>query len=112
MTKSGHPFLSGIAAFAFAFALAANVAHPINPVFAENFPDPTVWQSLDGTWFAASTSQKILKSRDFFHWEDTGKRMFSDEEYGRIHSDWQQVWALDAFRLGDEWLMYVACAGE
>ena len=106
MTKSGHPFLSGIAAFA--FALAANAAHPTNPVFAENFPDPTVWQSPDGTWFAASTSQKILKSRDFFHWEDTGKRMFSDEEYGRIHNDWRQVWAPDAFRLGDEWLMYVA----
>ncbi|MBO7683729.1 MAG: family 43 glycosylhydrolase [Kiritimatiellae bacterium] len=83
-------------------------AAPENPVFAGDFPDPTVWQSPDGTWYAASTSQRILKSRDFFHWEDTGKRIFTDEEYVRIRREWRHVWAPDAFRLGGEWLMFVA----
>ena len=62
------------AAVVAAFALAANAAEVLsNPIWPENFPDPTVWQTPDGTWLATATSQagrtpqKILESRDFIH---------------------------------------------
>ncbi len=73
-----------------------------------DFPDPTVWQAPDGTFRAAATSQKILKSRDFFCWEDTGRRIFSDGEYERIRKNWKWIWAPEAFKIGDEYLMYVS----
>ncbi len=98
-----------------ALLLAANAAAGVsaNPVWPENFPDPTIWQSSDGTWLATASSQakktpqKILESRDFFQWEDSGRRVFADDEYAEIRKNWKEVWAPDAFRLGDEWLMYV-----
>ena len=79
-----------------------------NPVWKGSFPDPTVWRTPDGTYLATSTSLTILESSDFFHWRDTGRRLFSNVELRRIRSEWKMVWAPDSFRLGDEYLMYVA----
>lgn len=79
-----------------------------NPVCETSFPDPTTWRAPDGTWRATSTALKILKSGDFFHWTDTGKKLFTKTELARIHKDWKAIWAPDAFRLGDEYLMFVS----
>ena len=96
-------------AAALAVALAASASADFsNPVWSGSFPDPTFWRAPDGTFLAASTSQNILKSRDFFHWQNTGKRIFSGAEYRRIHAEWKWIWAPDAFRLGGEYLMYVS----
>ena len=79
-----------------------------NPVWPAPCPDPTFWRAPDGTWRAASTAQAILKSADFFHWEDTGKRLFTAEEHARIRKDWAHIWAPDVFKLGDEYLLFVS----
>ncbi len=63
-----------------ALALAARAAAWTNPVLPEPCPDPTFWQAPDSTWRCASTAQRILKSKDFLHWKDLGKRLFTDEE--------------------------------
>ena len=89
-------------------AAAAGIPPAKNPVWPEDFPDPTFWRAPDGTFRAAATSQKILKSKDFFTWTDTGKRIFSDAEYAQVKKKWKWIWAPDAFKLGDEYLMYVA----
>ena len=81
---------------------------PANPVWGRSFPDPTTWCAADGTWRATSTSRGILRSRDFFHWEHTGRSIFSKEETRRIHARWKNIWAPDVFRLGDEYLLYVS----
>ena len=78
------------------------------PAWPKNFPDPTLWRAEDGTWRASSTSKQILKSVDFIHWEDTGRKLFSKEEFKRIHKDWKNIWAPDAFKIGDEWIVYVS----
>jgi len=94
-----------------ALALAAAMqccAAEGNPVWAKSFPDPTTWRLPDGTWRAASTSLAVLKSDDFLHWSDTGRKIFSKDEIARIHKDWKCIWAPDAFKLGDEYLMFVA----
>ena len=79
-----------------------------NPVWKKSFPDPTTWRAPDGTWRATSTAMKILKSADFTHWTDTGRRIFNTDDWKRIHSAWRCVWAPDAFKIGDRYLMYVA----
>lgn len=73
-----------------------------------SFPDPTFWRAPDGTWRATSTSLRILKSDDFFTWQDTGRMLFSKKDRARIRERWRHVWAPDAFKLGGEYLMYVA----
>ena len=91
-----------------AVAMLAHVAQCAvwtNPVWRADCADPTFWQAPDGTWRAASTAKSILKSKDFFHWEDTGKRLFTDAEYARISKEWAHVWAPDMFKLGDHRLM-------
>lgn len=93
-------------------AMASCAAEWENPVWAGSFPDPTFWRAPDGTHLATSTSLKILKSRDFFHWKDTGKLMFAPDEHRRIRSKWKKIWAPDAFRLGGDYLMYVALVND
>ena len=100
---------AGFAGLALLYAAsAAGIPHVKNPVWPEDFPDPTFWRAPDGTFRAAATSQKILKSKDFFTWTDAGKRIFSDAEYAQVKKKWKWIWAPDAFKLGDEYLMYVA----
>ncbi len=94
-----------------AVAMLAHVAQCAvwtNPVWRADCADPTFWQAPDGTWRAASTAKSILKSKDFFHWEDTGKRLFTDEEYARISKEWAHIWAPDMFKLGDEYLLFIS----
>ena len=108
------PLMMAVAALscmAAAEAVRAGVARtkpPANPVWAWSFADPTTWRAPDGTWRAASTSRRILRSRDFFHWEDSGKSLFSGAELRRIRTKWRNIWAPDVFRLGDEYLLYVS----
>ena len=88
------------------FALCSGAAE--NPVWEKGFPDPTTWRAPDGTWRATSTVMKILKSADFLHWTDTGRQIFSAGDLQRIRRKWKHVWAPDAFKIGDRYLMYVA----
>ncbi len=87
--------------------LAASAAIE-NPVWAKDFPAPTTWRADDGTWRATSTALTILKSSDFRHWESTGRRVFTHDDEKRIRKEWKEIWAPDAFRLGDEYLLYVS----
>ena len=101
--KRGQASFLMLAVFAALSAAGAVEA----PVWSEDFPDPTTWRAPDGTWYASSTTLKILKSGDFLHWSDTGTRIFAQDELKRIHGKWKHIWAPDAFRLGDEFLMFV-----
>ena len=89
------------------WAGASAFALPTNPVFPESTPDPTCWRAPDGTWRLASTSQKILKSKDFFTWEDTGRRLFTREDERRIRHEWKNIEAPDVIKLGNEYRLYV-----
>ena len=96
-------------AFSSFIGLTVFAANKINnPVFPKDFPDPTTWQAPDGTWRAISTSHKILKSKDFFTWENTGERAISHEELAPFRKRFDNVWAPDVFKNGDEYLMYIS----
>ena len=91
-----------------AAALSAHGAAWTNPVWQADCADPTFWQAPDGSWRCSSTAKSILRSKDFFRWEDTGKRLFTDEEYARIRKKWAHIWAPDMFKLGDEYLLFIS----
>ena len=101
-------FCATFVAFLLAAQSTSQAASWSNPVWPDACPDPTFWQAPDGTWRCASTAQSILKSTDFFRWEDTGKRLFTDEEYARIRKNWAHIWAPDMFKLGDEYLLFIS----
>ena len=103
---SGMKILSLLALAA--AALSAHGAAWTNPVWRADCADPTFWQAPDGFWRCSSTAKSILRSKDFFRWEDTGKRLFTDEEYARIRKEWAHIWAPDMFKLGDEYLLFVS----
>ncbi|MBQ3807592.1 MAG: family 43 glycosylhydrolase [Kiritimatiellae bacterium] len=96
-----------IAPYSFTLLRLTTAGAP-QPNWPGNFPDPTVWRADDGTWRATSTSLRILRSDDFFHWEDTGLKAFAKDELKRIHGKWKHIWAPDSFKLGDELLLYVS----
>ncbi len=91
-----------------AIALSAHGATWTNPAWPGDCADPTFWQAPDGTWRCSSTAKSILRSNDFFHWENTGKHLFTEEEYARIRKEWAHIWAPDMFKLGDEYLLFVS----
>lgn len=84
------------------------VAAVENPVWKKSFPDPTIWKAPDGSYRATSTALTILKSDDFLKWKATGKRVFTRDDERRIRREWKNIWAPDAYKLGDEYLMYVS----
>lgn len=80
---------------------------PANPLTPFSSADPTFWRAPDGSWRASSTGQRILKSRDFFTWEDTGRRLFTQADEQRIRAEWHQIWAPDVTRINGLYYLYV-----
>lgn len=78
-----------------------------NPVWPEDSPDPTVWNGGDGNWYSSSTCQRILKSRDLVHWEDTGKSLLEESEVRWIKSQWPNIWAPDVVKIGEWYNLYL-----
>jgi len=85
---------------------AVNGIEYINPIWPHDNPDPTVWRGGD-FWYAASTSQRILKSRNLVHWEDTERILLEPAEYDWIKQSWPHVWAPDVIKIGDWYNLYM-----
>ncbi len=86
---------------------AARGTVPTNPVHPASTPDPTCWRAPDGTWRLSSTSLRILRSADFFTWEDTGRRLFTREDERQICSRWRHIWAPDVVKIGNVYHLYI-----
>lgn len=103
-----HVVLALACPFAGSAGLCRGEARCPQPVWSENFPDPTTWRAPDGSWRATSTTLKILRSDDFFTWKDTGRRVFSAEDERRIRGKTKHIWAPDVYRIGGNYLIYVS----
>ena len=86
-------------------AMAGSIAYE-NPVWRQDSPDPTVWQA-DGIYYASSTAQRILESRDLVHWRDTGRRLLEQMEYEWIKQTWPHVWAPEVVKIGEWYNLYL-----
>lgn len=89
-----------------------------NPVWADDFPDPSVERGLDGYFYSYATGQRCRKSKDLVHWEALpnciGRPTWNDSTYvnaeGKRVTDYYSFWACDVSRVDDRYLMYYACA--
>jgi arabinan endo-1,5-alpha-L-arabinosidase len=83
-----------------------------NPVFDEDFPDPTVVRT-GGGWFYVYATQALVggrmqniqaaRSRDLKHWERTGDALPSKPAWA---NETQFFWAPDVHLRGDTFFMY------
>ena len=50
-------------------SLLATAQEVENPVWATNWPDPTIWQAENGMYYCLATNpRRMLHSTDLFHW--------------------------------------------
>ena len=79
-----------------------------NPVIAEDWPDPTVWDGGDGWRYSVATGLKKLKrSRDLVRWEDAGDPL-TPEARRTLTNLTRSVWAPSVTKVGAKWLLYVS----
>jgi len=87
-----------------------------NPVFDEDFPDPTVIDAGDGWYYAYATQGdvagrvhniQVARSRDLVRWERAGDALPSKPTWA---STTQLFWAPDVQRRGRTFYMYFSAA--
>ena len=105
MTRRNLVFSAAVAFNVFCNGGNGGIAYE-NPVWRQDSPDPTVWQA-GGIYYASSTGQRILESRDLVHWRDTGRRLLEQTEYAWIKQTWPHVWAPDVVKIGEWYNLYM-----
>ena len=89
-----------------------------NPVFAADFPDPSVQRSPDGWFYAYATGPNCLKSNDLVHWQRVSRVIdrptWNDTIHvtpnGKSKNIYYSFWACDVSRVKNRYIMYYACA--
>ncbi len=91
-----------------------------NPVFAHDWPDPTVWQGDDSLYYSFSTAGttyakgrgKFLWSADMVTWDTIPDYVWADETLAQLKQYGNSFWAPQVTRVGGRWLMYLTCYGK
>lgn len=105
-----------VALFGAAHTAAAQVSTYTNPVFDEDFPDPTVIDAGGGWFYAYATQTDIggrvlniqtARSRDLVRWERAGDALPVKPVWA---SQTQLFWAPDVHRRGRTFYMYFSAA--
>lgn len=88
-----------------------------NPVFAYDWPDPTVWQGDDQRFYTYSTAGttynkglgKMLWSDDMVRWDTITDVVLTPATLQTLRSYGQHLWAPQILKVQDRWLMYLSC---
>ena len=89
-----------------------------NPVYASDFPYPSVQRCQDGYFYVYATGQRCLRSTDLVSWERLSnvisRPTWNDSTYigedGKQKTDSYNFWACDVNYVDGKYLMYYACA--
>lgn len=80
-----------------------------NPVIAEDWPDPAVWQGEDGAFYSVATGLKTIRtSRDLIDWTDLGKNPLTPEAAATLRAISPNWWAPCVKRLDGKWVLYIS----
>ena len=90
-----------------------------NPVFAHDWPDPTVWRGDDSLYYSFSTAGtsyagrrgKFLYSADMVTWDTIPDYVWTTETLAQLRQYGSNQWAPQVTRIGGQWLMYLTCYG-
>lgn len=81
----------------------------VNPVIAEDWPDPTVIPGGDGFYYSVATMLRtVRRSRNLIDWENTGIDPLSPSARAALRKHTENIWAPSFARLGGKWLIYVS----
>lgn len=81
-----------------------------NPVWAHDWPDPTVWKADDGYFYSLSTNCEVtIRSKDLAHWEDAHIDPFDKDTKAKLQAAGWNLWAPDVTTVNGKRLCYVAC---
>lgn len=85
----------------------------VNPVWAKNWPDPTVfYDAATRCWCSFSTEgsgkRNYLVSPDLVHWEDSGKRLIAASAYTVMTGYANHRWAPAYAFIGGKHMLYVS----
>lgn len=79
-----------------------------NPVWNEDFPDPTIWTGNDGKFYATATGLRtLLTSTDLAHWTKMDYAPITEETRQLLKSYNPNIWAPDVAIINGQRLMYV-----
>lgn len=79
-----------------------------NPVLAQDWPDPALWQA-DGAFYSVATGLRtVFRSDNAVDWSDTGVDPLTPDARRKLMSISGHLWAPCVLRLGEEWLLYVS----
>lgn len=89
-----------------------------NPVYASDFPDPSVQRGDDGYFYSYATGPRCRRSKDLVNWESVNsvidRPTWNDTTYidadGNRKTDYYSFWACDVSQVEDRYVMYYACA--
>ena len=90
-----------------------------NPVFAHDWPDPTIWQGDDSLYYTFSTAGtnyakglgKFLWSEDMVTWDTIPDYVWTSQTLSQLKQYGSSLWAPQVTRIGGRWLMYLSCYG-
>lgn len=90
-----------------------------NPVFAHDWPDPTIWQGDDSLYYTFSTAGtnyakglgKFLWSEDMVTWDTIPDYVWTSQTLSQLKQYGSSLWAPQVTRIGGRWLMYLTCYG-
>ena len=90
-----------------------------NPVFAHDWPDPTIWQGDDSLYYTFSTAGtnyakglgKFLWSEDMVTWDTIPDYVWTSQTLSQLKQYGSSLWAPQVTRTGGRWLMYLTCYG-
>lgn len=79
-----------------------------NPVWPNDWPDPTVWQAEDGRYYCVATNpRRMLSSDDLFHWNMTDISPVDEESWQRMRRISRHFWAPDVVVVNGQRLLYI-----
>lgn len=79
-----------------------------NPVWPNDWPDPTVWQAEDGRYYCVATNpRRMLSSDDLFHWNMTDISPVDEDSWQRMRRISRHFWAPDVVVVNGQRLLYI-----
>ena len=103
-------FASLAALFLMATALQAKDNKYTNPVYPQDWPDPTVWRADDGKFYCLSTGQNarrpLLCSEDLVNWEFSDIVPLDRQVMKRFRQVGRHVWAPDVAMVNGRRMAY------
>jgi arabinan endo-1,5-alpha-L-arabinosidase len=89
-------------------SLLATAQEVENPVWATNWPDPTIWQAENGMYYCLATNpRRMLHSTDLFHWAIDDRSPIDTASWTAIQGISRHFWAPDVASVGGQRMLYL-----